>query len=216
MHGGLQNPPLRAHRSQGWFLTSTKAILSETHVVNVQAENMQNAWLASEKMTAFDNTVQTFVPSHLVSETDTCYASVQKRIGHNSHRSTHGWSRFLERHPSPCFALHGRQGWTSAICLLWLVKGGHHATMLAFEDTEIPMCLPKDFNGAPESLAMSHFKNYCFLIFFFQKPSRKHRHEAHTVTAALLAWLVFAVTARKLVTCHQPLNSRYLKTSFNR
>lgn len=49
VHGGLQNPPLCAHRSQGWFLTSTKAVLSETHVVNVQAENMQNTWLASEK-----------------------------------------------------------------------------------------------------------------------------------------------------------------------
>lgn len=122
------------------------------------------------KMTAFDNTVQTFVPSHLVSETDTCYASVQKRIGHNSHWLARGRSRFLEQHPSPCFAMHGRQGWTSAICLLWLVKGGHHATMLAFEDTETPMCLPKDFNGAPESSAMSHFKNYCFLIFFFRSP----------------------------------------------
>lgn len=34
---------------RGDFLTSTKAILSETHAVNVQAENMQNTWLASEK-----------------------------------------------------------------------------------------------------------------------------------------------------------------------
>ena len=34
------------------------------------------------KMTAFDKLLS---PQHLVFETDTHYASVQKRIGHNSH-----------------------------------------------------------------------------------------------------------------------------------
>lgn len=84
---------------------------------------------------------------------------------------------FLEWHPSPCFTTHSRQDWTSDICLLRLIKGVHHAAMLALEDTKnsLQWCLPKDVSSAPESSAMSLFK-----IFLFQKPSRKQTWCTHS------------------------------------
>lgn len=201
MHCSLQNPPRLCSQIAGVIFDFNQSNFIRDTCSKCSGRKYAKYMVDLRKMTAFDNTVQAFVPPHLVFKMDTCYASIQKRIGHNSHWSTmHEQLHFLEWHPSPCFAIRSRQDWTSAICLLWLIKGRHHATMLAFEDTK---------NSSRTSTVLLSRRLWVFKKIFFQKPSRKHRHDAHTVTAALLVWFVFEVMARKPVTCHQHLNSWY-------